>query len=321
MFAKRRFLRIGEAEAIKTPLLLPSFSSKGFPNVRKIIKTMEEYISDEVLVSAYDIFHKHIEPPFDFASAIFLDSGGYEASKDSELSETFEREHITQDWTAEQYEQICSNWSSMSPTVFVSYDHPTQRVPVAEQIARAKRLQIPEGNYARALLLKPTSEKSIRLHLEDVLPCVKSMTNFSLVGVTEKEIGSSVLSRMTNVAKLRRALDEHHVDMPIHVFGSLDTVSTYLYFLAGADVFDGLTWLRYAFSDGDTVYRHLFGSLTLPISTNSDVVEGRCWSHNYQYMQQMRLSMIKFISDRNFEHFGKYHVQIKAAYETMIADL
>jgi hypothetical protein len=46
---------------------------------------MEEYISDEVLVSAYDLHYKQLEPGFDFASLIFLDSGGYEASKDAEI--------------------------------------------------------------------------------------------------------------------------------------------------------------------------------------------------------------------------------------------
>jgi hypothetical protein len=124
-----------------------------------------------------------------------------------------------------------------------------------------------------------------------------------------------------NIASLRNEIDRHFKDLPIHIFGSLDTLSTYLYFLAGADIFDGLTWLRYAFSDGDTIYRHNFGTLTLPISTNSDIVEGRCWSHNYQYMRQMRLEMRKFTVDENFEHFGKHHALIRAAYESMAAEL
>jgi hypothetical protein len=142
-----------------------------------------------------------------------------------------------------------------------------------------------------------------------------------MIGITEKEIGNSILSRMMNVARLRKALDRHYPDMPIHVFGSLDTISTYLFFLAGADIFDGLTWLRYAFSEGDTIYRHSFGALKLPINVNSDIVEGRCWSNNYQYMQQMRLNMVKFVNDQNFEHFGKHHDLIRSAYQEMCAEL
>jgi hypothetical protein len=203
----------------------------------------------------------------------------------------------------------------------VSYDHPGERVTIPDQIARAKAMQLPKGNCARAFLIKPETQNSKRLHLDDILPHVKQMTGFAVIGVTEKEIGHSMLSRMINVAKLRKELDAHHAGVPIHVFGSLDTISTYLYFLAGADIFDGLTWLRYAFSNGDTVYRHLFGTLSLPITTNSDIVEGRCWSNNYQYMQEMKLNMINFAADSRFEHFGKHHELLRRAYDSMQAEL
>jgi hypothetical protein len=253
MLANRRFLRIGNAPSIKTPLLLPSFSSKGFPNVAKILKTMEEYISEEVLVSAYDVHYGHITPPFDFGSVVFLDSGGYEASKETELSDTYEMDYSGKEWSVEKHQKVLSEWKSILPTVCVSYDHPNQRLPTSDQIARAKAMQLPSGNSARALLIKPETDKSKRLHLESILPTVKQMTGIAVIGVTEKEIGNSTLSRMINVAKLRKELDAHHPGLPIHVFGSLDTISTFLYFLAGADIFDGLTWLRYAFSNGDTV--------------------------------------------------------------------
>ena len=192
---------------------------------------------------------------------------------------------------------------------------------VAEQIERAKTLKLLNKNSSKELLIKPESKNAKRLHLKSIIPVVRDMAGFSVIGVTEKEIGNSVLDRMVNIASLRREIDRHFKDLPIHIFGSLDTLSTLLYFVAGADIFDGLTWLRYAFSDGDTIYRHNFGALTLPISTNSDIVEGRCWSHNYQYMQQMRLDMRKFAADGHFEHFGKHHALIKAAYESMAAEL
>jgi hypothetical protein len=231
---------------------------------------MEEYISDEILVSAYDLYYKEFKPGFDFASLIFLDSGGYEASKESELSETFDREHVARTWTREMYADVVLKWNSLSPTVFVSFDHPKYRCDIHEQVERAKSLRLPTstGHYAKSLLIKPESPDAKRVHLDSIIPAIRKMTDFAVIGVTEKEIGNSVLSRMVNVARLRRELDRHHPDIPIHVFGSLDTISTYLYFLAGADIFDGLTWLRYAFSDGDTIYRHSFGAMTLPFSTN-----------------------------------------------------
>ena len=61
MLAKRRgFYRDGK-EVIRTPLLLPSFSSKGFPEVKEIILATSERIEGPCLVSAYDLYHGKIE--------------------------------------------------------------------------------------------------------------------------------------------------------------------------------------------------------------------------------------------------------------------
>jgi hypothetical protein len=39
------------------------------------------------------------------------------------------------------------------------------------------------------------------------------------------------------------------------VFGGLDPLITPLYFAAGGEIFDGLSWLRYAFKDGLSIQR------------------------------------------------------------------
>jgi hypothetical protein len=208
MFAKRRILKVGNASSVRTPILLPSFSSKGFPNVAEILEAMEEYISDEVLVSAYDLHYKELELGFDFASLIFLDSGGYEASKDAELSETFDKEHVAKAWTPEMYAEVVSSWSSLSPTIFVSFDHPKHRCNIFDQVERAKAMSLPASaaHYAKSLLIKPESADAKRVHLEKVTPAISKMTDFAVIGVTEKEIGNSMLDRMVNVARLRQEL-------------------------------------------------------------------------------------------------------------------
>ncbi len=111
---------------------------------------------------------------------------------------------------------------------------------------------------------------------------------------------------MKNIAQLRRALDKVGLDTPIHVFGSLDTVTTPMYFLAGADIFDGLTWLRFAFHTGYTVYKHNYGALKFGIATGADVIDGRCWNDNYYYMKDMELEMRRYLNDRDFSVF-RYH--------------
>jgi hypothetical protein len=299
---------------------VPSFSSKGFPTLQKTFDVTKEYISDEILVSAYDV-GRALKPSFDFATAVFLDSGGYEASKELDMSDTLETEYRDRPWSINDYQDVITSWATLAPTVFVSYDTPNSRVPMAKQIKRAKSLKLTDKAHALDFLIKPETKKSTRLDMKKVLPVCKHFDEFQVIGVTEKEVGNGILDRMHNIALLRSELDKHSPDKPIHVFGSLDTLTTILYFIAGADIFDGLTWLRYAFLDGDTVYRHSFGALTLPVSTNSDVAEARCWSNNYQYLQQMRLDMLKFLHDGRFDHFGRHAEVIQAASESLVAKL
>src|ERR1700730_16521430 len=86
MLAKRRSLILNSHEIERTPLLVPSFSSKGFPEVANIIEYCSELIDNVMLVGVYDLHYGKITLPFDFASLIILDTGGYEPSKFVELS-------------------------------------------------------------------------------------------------------------------------------------------------------------------------------------------------------------------------------------------
>src|SRR4051812_2740879 len=85
--AGRRELKIAGKIVAATPILVPSFSSKGFPDIADLVVSASEIITDTCLVSAYDVHYKQIETDVSFAEFVFLDSGGYESSKDFELSD------------------------------------------------------------------------------------------------------------------------------------------------------------------------------------------------------------------------------------------
>src|SRR5437762_14241497 len=87
MLVGRRSVNLHGRKVIETPLLIPSFSSKGFPEVKQLIDVMAQYITESTLVSAYDIHHGFIKRHYSFCDVIFLDSGGYEAALDFDLSE------------------------------------------------------------------------------------------------------------------------------------------------------------------------------------------------------------------------------------------
>ena len=59
MLAKRRALKRDGQEIERTPLLVPSFSSKGFPEVNKTIKFCAELFDGATLVSAYDLHYNN----------------------------------------------------------------------------------------------------------------------------------------------------------------------------------------------------------------------------------------------------------------------
>lgn len=306
MLAKRRTLKLNGVEIERTPLLIPSFSSKGFPDVDKIIKYCSELIEGVTLVSAYDLYYKKIQPPFDFPSLVFLDSGGYEASKEAELSDLGDKEHQPRAWTKEMHEEVIATWRPAVPSVLISYDHPKARVSIAEQVERARTMAPGRTEFLRELLLKPETEAQSLLPISEAIKHVHRFAEFDIIGVTEKEIGNSLVDRMKNIAQLRRALSGAGLETPIHVFGSLDTVSTPMYFLAGADIFDGLTWLRFAFHEGLTVYKHNFGALKLGVATKAHMVDARCWNQNYYYMTDLELEMRRFLAAYDFDSF-KHH--------------
>lgn len=321
MLAKRRGFYMDGKEIIRTPLLLPSFSSKGFPEIQNILQATEEVIDGEILVSAYDLHHKTLTGPFDFAEAIFLDSGGYEASTDVELSDISRHEHVPASWTMDDYLGVVNSWASHRPTVIVSYDHPNERMGTIEQIDRAN-LTLPKGsNIFREILFKPENDQSDDINISAIVENIHNLADFDAVGITEKEIGATQQMRMISIARIRKALNEAGLgDKPIHVFGSLDTVSTPLYFVAGADIFDGLTWLRFAYHDGLTIYRQNFAALRFGTQIKSHLVDARCCFENYYYIKQLQLEMRNFLSTNSFDSFSHHRELIESAYESTMEE-
>lgn len=327
MLAKRRaFYRDGK-EIIRTPLLLPSFSSKGFPEIQEIITATSERIEGACLVSAYDLFHNKIEGPFSFASALFLDSGGYEASKDVELSDLGLVPHAPGDWDLDKFKSILDGWSVPVSTVMISYDHPRERLATAEQIDRADAtLPAKSDNVFREILFKPEQvltgtepepDAATKVNVDAIIREIGKVGRFDAIGVTEKEIGLTVQERMINIAHIRMALKSVKLDdMPIHIFGSLDTVSTPLYFVAGADVFDGLTWLRFSYHDGMTIYRQNYSTLRYGIDMKAHLVDLKCCWDNYGYMKELQREMRQYLT-KGASSFTHHREIIEKAYETV----
>ena len=230
-----------------TPDYIPSFSSRDDRYLKERINSLLDMIPQQtILISAYDYYNlkskgyitsKFIENSFK-EKLLFLDSGGYELQ--------FSKRD---DWNRAKYKSVLGE---LNPNFFVGYD----RIPSYEVKSNTSEI-INNGigflkefseNKGHVLLLhfsiknKPVEEiKTISSLLEQYIDY------FDVIGFPEREIGANIIQRTIFVKKLREELDTRDIIKPLHVFGCSDPTSIILYVLAGADLFDGLGWIKYAF--------------------------------------------------------------------------
>ena len=132
--------------------------------------------------------------------------------------------------------------------------------------------------------LNPNLPDQKFVHMTSVASHVDAFSEFDIIGLTEAELGDSVLMRMRNIAFLRQLMDIQKIHKPLHIYGSLDPVCTPLYFLAGADIFDGLSWLRFAYRDELAVYHRNRVPLDFDPSVSEDVGRMRSYMANLHYL-------------------------------------
>jgi len=237
-----------------TPLLVPSFSSRGFPDIAGIHELMRDNLYETSLVSAYDLHHGCLSAPEIYATEILLvDSGGYEARAAADPAEPYIDLRPGRNWEVAHYAGVLDGLEPLSRLVVVSFDHAAHG-PLGEQARGARSLFDRYPLFAGDFLCKPESADAPFIDVESVIACTDELATFDVLGVTEKELGDSVLKRCRNLLRIRAALHRRGHDTPIHVFGCLDPVGILAYFLCGADIFDGLAWLRFAFAGGVPIY-------------------------------------------------------------------
>jgi len=279
-----------------------------------------------MLISAYDLAYGHIPHPEDLPAVpelIIVDSGGYETRIEHDMSTAVHWPHEPLPWDETSYREELDQWPDRFPASFVSYDDPSKRLPLAKQVANAVDLFSRYPGQLHTFLIKPetTGQKDLSNVIATVISAPQQITGFDFIGVTEKELGSSMLDRMYNVARLRIALDGTNIRTPLHVFGALDPLSCVLFFLAGAEVFDGLTWLRYAFRDGLCVYSQNYGALAIGVQHRDSRVRARILTDNVHYLQRLSIQMEKFLLDRDFAQFEHHAEFLASEYDTLRARL
>ena len=190
---------------------------------------------------------------YDQPRLLVFDSGEYETKANSGGQFGLPVEN-PRSWTLGDFIQTVDNLDRESPILLVNMSLRDQK-SYASQISYHLKFFGTRPHLASTVLLRPLRSASFHQFDELSVAVAADLRGFDVIGVTEKELGDSVLDRLISLATLRSILDAADVDSPIHVFGGLDPVFTPLLYAAGAEVFDGLGWLRYSYKNGMPFHR------------------------------------------------------------------
>lgn len=303
MLARSSVLRHPSGVTLRTPLLVPSFSSrglgfnrKGISEIKDIFLITADIITESMLVSAYDIKYNHLPNPAKISltpSITIVDSGGYETGINYDFSAVYQYDYRHRKWDRRIYERVLDSWPKRIAAIFVNFDKESAGRSVIRQIANACELLSRYPEQLHAFLLKPTrsSRGSLRTTINSARGHLDKLADFHVIGVTEKELGRNMLDRMETIAELRKGLDDAGVTAPIQVFGALDPLSSVLYCISGAEIFDGLTWLRFSYKDGQCIYPRNYGAQYIGLDADDDFLRAKELYDNYSYLCDLQLCL------------------------------
>lgn len=290
MLARQRLYTASSGLQFQTPLLVPAFSSKGF-KLKGRVKGKQDHYSEvaypldefckhpasAVLLSAFDLHFKHFDAPkiqkfssrshLQNTAVVFVDSGGYELLDDFDSTEPriYPLPAEGKQFALADYLEVLNGLAKVDPPpplMLANFDHGSKNTSVADQVVAARRIFQRYGMFASDFILKPWTPSGRVVDPRELSQqTVSLLRGFDVIGVTEKELGTDLWDKLSRVAALRAALDRAGIDAPIHIWGGLDPVISPLFYFAGAEIFDGVSWLRYAYMDGVAVCREAFGPL------------------------------------------------------------
>ncbi len=164
-----------------TPMLVPSISSRSNIEIKETIRYLRDIFSGPILISAYDLEYISKFPNLNFSDLIFLDSGGYEVGKDQDVSEIGLYKPDSKKWDRDLHKHAINKWSTLKPTILISYDHPSERRPIKHQISDAELLFHRRRKYLKEILLKSEKSKHF-IDIEHIIDNAESsiMQNLSI---------------------------------------------------------------------------------------------------------------------------------------------
>ncbi|SRR6266487_639984 len=292
------------------PLLVYSYSSRGFSDLPERYVATKNVAPTELL-SLYDLHyhlnHTEILHTSEFTSTMrFLDSGMYEAEEHTDR----------QLWSQELYVESARTFAHNGDIV-VSYDD--RSLSIDNQIKQGKSLFERLGQVAiiRDLLLHPNGTPPAEL----ANTIAQLVPDIDIIGLTEKDIGFSWFIAASYIHRLRITLNDvlgRYV--PIHVFGCFDPQTIARLFFAGADIFDGLAWMRYYFHNGHAFYDKEFEYKASPeqLLQPWDAAQNLL-RHNVEELERLRTDLRYAVLTRDVSRFDECLEDLKIFVSTTVS--
>jgi hypothetical protein len=346
MLARNRKIRLKGKKELSGPLLVPRVSSKGFPlgenDLAESGIALERVsqvfpITEALLVSAYDLHHRklpdcdrllseeHQKTIYATSQLLIVDSGSYEMDPLSfEGGETKRDPYTPEAFTRENFEAVVRELPADRDLLVVSYVKPGPGRPTyKEQREKAQRFFAEHNHVGRDFLLMPQNHDRL-LNVDELTPVARDLEFFDVIGVTEKELGTTLLDRLVMLARLRKLLDDKGCkEKPIHVFGTLDPALTPLYFMAGTEIFDGLSWLQYAYFEGLSISPDEWSVLPdgMP-DARQGTLDLQRYSSNLKEIAALKRGLNRWANEPGeYTHLGPRHERLRKIYKTMLAVL
>ncbi len=337
MLARRSWLRFADGTEVRTPLLVPSFTSRGFgtkrgrSNIRDYLRYAETFLHDSALISAYDLHYGHLPAvsaigrypaklPYSAPTVLFIDSGTYESRSDVDALEGRLVADQARPWNPTLHAKTVETLvHERLPVVMVNYD---RCEPMPRQIARARQTRERFPTFVHDFLIKPERRREA-ITADRVLESSVDLVGFGVIGFTEKELGSTLLDRLKSLARIRQGLDGAGVLAPIHVFGSLDPLLSPLYFLAGAEIFDGPAWLYLAANESLWIY----GDERTALLRQWTFHDRQRWAtrlqSNLASLEDLQAGLARFLASAgaDWASLGRHHDLFREAFEHLMSEL
>ena len=289
----RRIDKVG----VPTPLLVPSFSSCGFRRVAEIYGEMRDKLYGVCLVSASDLASGCIPVDvIDKVNVTVIDSGMYESRKQADECIVRGLPAANCPWSRDDYFAIAAGVDAAANGILVNYDG---YEPLEQQIRRAAEDFSHAHNTANDFLVKPESPARL-VNVARVAKHVDELTQFDIIGITAREAGDSLTQRCRTVVTLRDALDDANLNLPVHVFGAITPLEVLTYFFCGADVFDGLNWLRLAFRERGSIPIEETAFEEMKPNLHDFELFAEAWSANLSFLYRLQVSLQRYALTRDF---------------------